>query len=418
MKHEAYGRTDVGRARERNEDAILLDSALGLYVVCDGCGGHEAGDVASRLTCEIVRRQIRRGAELLSSYARRPTRGGRRKLLELVERAVDAASKKVHAVARSEAGRAGMGTTVVLAAVVGSRAVIAHAGDSRAYLYRDGHVHLLTDDHNMANQYRKMGLITRKQAQRSRAREIITRAIGFHAKTHADTLHFELAGGDTLLLCTDGLTRYVSDVELAAEMRKVPPAELPHRLIGMANHRGGRDNISVVAVQAEPGRAGGEEDLLHRLRTLQRVPLFRHLSFRELLEVTDVAQVGTFPAGKRIIAQGAPSDRVYVSTHGTVKVVRDGRKVAELPAGSLFGEMGLIDEEPRSADVITATEVRLLAIRRLDFFSLLRRERTLAVKVLWGLCRLLDARLRTTTEKLSDVTTKLGELKRAARPFV
>ena len=420
MEHESHGLSDPGRARKENEDAILLARDLGLYVVCDGCGGQRAGAVASRMACKAIHEALGSQQAVLRSYAARPGPTKRKKVIELIVAAVNAASQQVNAAARSDADKAGMGTTVALAAVLGGRAVTAHAGDSRIYLFRGGRAHRLTEDHTLAGEYRRMGLLSGKQAKGSRLASMITRAVGRHGSAHVDTLHLELAGGDALLLCSDGLTRYVSDAEIAEALRKLPAAKAPDALVRAANRRGGADNVSVIVVRMPAGRTAADEDLVRRLRTLQRVPLFRHLSFQELLRVMDLVEMESYEPGNRVVSEGETSDRIFVSVAGTVEVVKNRRTLASLPAGSLFGEMGLIDEAPRSADVVARKGARLMVIRRKDFFALLRRRRTLAVKVLWGLCRVLNARLRRTSEKLSAmaVEDKLSELAAASRPFV
>lgn len=230
--------------------------------------------------------------------------------------------------------------------------------------------------------------------------------------------------GDTLLLCSDGLTTHVTDKELATVCAKLPAAEVPQRLIDAANHRGGKDNISAIVVRTASGDAGRVADVIGRLQALQSVPLFGHLTFQQLLGVMDIAQVENYEPGNRIITQGEKSDQIFVSVSGVVHVVRNRRKLAELPPGSLFGEMSLIDEAPRSADVVTPKGARVMSIRREDFFGLLRREKSLGVKVLWGLCRLLNARLRSTSSKLSGIQIAAppvagaeGKSAKTMRPF-
>ena len=416
MVHESFGLTDPGAVREANEDTILLDAPSGLYVVCDGCGGQRAGAEASQLAAQVVQAVVRKHLDILTGYAARPTLRRRARAVELITAAINAASKKVHVRAQSDAAKSGMGTTIVLLAIVGERAICAHAGDSRLYLLRDGKAHRLTEDHNLANRYVRMGLLSRKQADQSASAGMITRVVGRHAEAHAETLHFDLVAGDAFLLCSDGLSKYVSDDEIATVFEKVPPAKVPEQMVRIAKKRGGDDNVSAVVVRlaGEPGERG--RDVLARLQALQSVPLFRHLSFEELLRVMDIAQVEHYEAGAQIVAQGTASDRLFVLAAGSVCVVKDGTTLATLPAGSLFGEMGLLDEAPRSADVLAAEPVRLMAIARDDFFALLRRERSLAVKVLWGLSCLLNDRLRATTANLSGSLATAPA--RPRRPFV
>ena len=402
MSHTSYGLSHVGRLLDVNEDSILMAENLGVYILCDGCGGHSAGEVASKIAAKITLEGIEANSEVLANYASNPSQAGGEEVISVLHDAINAASSEVHKTARSDKGKAGMGTTVVVLIVLGENAIVAHAGDSRAYLIRGGKTHPVTEDHNMASHYVRLGLLKADKAPNSRWASMLTRAVGYHEHVHVDTLHFALAPEDSLLLCSDGLTRYLSRNELAEVFAAEPISNVPHELIRRANTRGGADNISVIVVQMPPGKSDRADDVIRGMQTLKKVPLFKHLTFHELLQVMDLTSIRSFESGRSIVDEGDTSDTIFVSVSGLVEVVKGGRKIAELPAGSVLGEMGLIDFEPRSASIVAVKPTRLLAICRKDFFALLRRESTLAVKVLWGLCRVLNGRLRDTSENLRE----------------
>jgi len=402
MPHKSYGLSHVGRLLDVNEDNILIDDDLGVYILCDGCGGHSAGEVASEIAAKTTLDGIQAKSEVLANYAASPSKTAQCKVVSVLNDAINAASREVHQIARSDKGKAGMGTTIVVLAVLGDNAIVAHAGDSRAYLIRGGKAHEITEDHNMASHYVRLGLITAEKAGTSRWASMLTRAIGYHEHVHVDTLHFALAPEDTLMLCSDGLTRYLSRNEIAEVLAAEPISNVPHELIRQANFRGGADNISAIVLQFPSGKSEHANDAIGGMLALKKVPLFKHLTFHELLRVMDLTSIVSFEKGQGIVAEGDMSDTIFVSLSGSVEVVKGGRKIAELPAGSVLGEMGLIDSLPRSASIIATTPTRLLAIYRKDFFALLRRQRTLAAKVLWGLCRVLNGRLRDTSENLRE----------------
>ncbi|MDP6545507.1 MAG: cyclic nucleotide-binding domain-containing protein [Phycisphaerae bacterium] len=402
MSHKSYGLSHVGRVLDVNEDSILMDDDLGVYVLCDGCGGHAAGEVASQIAAETTLAAITANSELLANYASAPSQAGAGEVISVLNNAINTASKQVHAIARSDKGKAGMGTTIVVLLVLGENAIVAHAGDSRAYLIRGGKAHEVTEDHNMASHYVRLGLITAEKARNSRWSSMLTRAVGYHEHVQIDTLRFALAPEDTLLLCSDGLTRYLWRNELAGVFAAQPIANVPHELIRQANARGGADNISAIALQIPPGQSDHADDAIGGMQAIKKVPLFKHLTFHELLRVMDLTSIRSFEKGQSIVAEGDLSDTIFVSISGTVEVVKGGRKIAELPASTVLGEMGLIDSEPRSASIVATKPTRVLAIYRKDFFALLRRQRTLAAKVLWGLCRVLNGRLRDTSENLRE----------------
>src|SRR6476659_7623382 len=161
--------TDVGRVREHNEDNFLVDKKLGLFVVCDGMGGHAAGEVASALAVRTLHEEIKREADLLTDYARGGAGGARvskRDILNMLEFAVNRASSRVHAEAAKDEKKRGMGTTIVGVLFVGAQAFIVHVGDSRLYLLRDGVLEQVTEDHNVYNELLKRKKMTREQIEK------------------------------------------------------------------------------------------------------------------------------------------------------------------------------------------------------------------------------------------------------------
>jgi protein phosphatase len=228
--------TDIGHVREGNEDAYLLLDPL--YAVADGMGGHRGGEVASNLALQTVRGMFEDDEGSLT---------------EQVERANRAVFE------RSQADRevAGMGTTLTAALVRGSRATIAHVGDSRAYLFRDRRLHLLTEDHTLVHRMVLEGEITAAEAESHPNRSILTRALGVDDVLQVDEGVVDLRTGDRLLLCTDGLTAMLSEREIRTVLDETPdPHEAVGRLVRMANDAGGIDNITVVLLDlVEEGRA-------------------------------------------------------------------------------------------------------------------------------------------------------------------
>lgn len=243
MKWESAALTDRGRRRPQNEDAFLTRVELGVFAVADGMGGHAAGDVASRLAVQQVADAI------TDAYSRR---FGIRRATETLESAVLRGNREILAVAGREPDKAGMGTTLTTLALVSRdrRAAIAHVGDSRAYLYRDGRLSQLTRDHTWVQEQVGAGLLTQEQARRHPFGNILTQALGTDAEIRVDTHAFEILTGDLLLLCSDGLTAMLDDDGIGAILRESPDLEaVAQRLIDQANERGGHDNITVVLVR-------------------------------------------------------------------------------------------------------------------------------------------------------------------------
>lgn len=405
MKHNSYGATDLGMRRASNEDYLhmeRLSDEVAIYMVCDGIGGQASGEVASKLTAEVSSRVLRADLSVLEKYAGTPSFKNRLAAIQLLELSLETACREIHDMSLRAPEHRGMGSTVVLLALMGNHAIITHAGDSRAYLIRDGHVYQLTDDHSMIAEQLRRGLISPDEAAKSHSGSVITRAIGDRAKVEPDSLHLELAAGDLFLLCTDGFSNYFSVPQIKDMVREAELPDLPMHLIDQANAKGGRDNITCVCVRIEELNARSLVDPVTKTRTLQKIPLFSRLSYRELLRVLSMAHEVAFSTGEIIIKEGTMGGGLFITLDGAVEVTKKDQVLAKLGQGSFFGEMGLIDNAPRSADIVAAAPSKMLVIERGDFYDLLRQNPVLSVRLLWSFCQVLNTRLRSTSDELAD----------------
>ena len=263
MELTAFGLTDVGQVRPHNEDAILLEPSLALYAVADGMGGHKGGEVASRICLDALKDYLLKavgGQAPLVGQADAAHSGA----ANLLGSAVRFANRAVFEAAFAKPEWRGMGTTIVAMLVKDNRAVIAHVGDSRAYLLRNGQFEQLTEDHSWIEEQVRAGLMSRDEALFAKGRNVLTRAIGLEEAVQVDLDEQELQPGDQLLLCSDGLFGMVADEEIAALVGVAGNPEAACReLVACANGRGGRDNISVVLVTL-----GAEKGLLAGMRRL------------------------------------------------------------------------------------------------------------------------------------------------------
>jgi PPM family protein phosphatase len=236
---EQYAGTDTGRQRRANEDSLLARSPL--FVVADGMGGAQAGEVASRIAVESFKHGLDDATEpelALSALA-----------LE--------ANSRIHELSHSNAEQAGMGTTLTAVYVGEQEVAIAHVGDSRAYCLRDGELLRLTDDHSLVDELVRQGRLTPEEAVEHPQRSVITRALGPEVTVEIDTRSFRARPGDVYLLCSDGLTTMLGEAQLAAVLLAHPRlSDAGESLIAAANQAGGRDNITVVLLRLEDVGAG------------------------------------------------------------------------------------------------------------------------------------------------------------------
>jgi len=233
---EQYAGTDTGLQRRANEDSLLARSPL--FVVADGMGGAQAGEVASKIAVESFHGGLPDGSP--------PEEG-------LAAHAL-AANARIHALSRENAEQAGMGTTLTAVYVGEQEVAIAHVGDSRAYCLREGELLRLTDDHSLVDELIREGRLTPEEAEDHPQRSIITRALGPEETVEVDTRSFRARAGDIYLLCSDGLTSMVPEARLAEVLRLHAGARLRdigEALIAEANRAGGRDNITVILLRLE-----------------------------------------------------------------------------------------------------------------------------------------------------------------------
>ncbi len=250
---EQYSGSDTGRQRRANEDSLMVRSPL--FVVADGMGGAQAGEVASKVAADTFQGGLPDGAEPEAALAG----------------LVQEANSRIHELSHANAEQAGMGTTLTAIYVGELEVAIAHVGDSRAYCMRGGELLRLTDDHSLVDELLRQGRLTPEEAVEHPQRSVITRALGIEGTVEVDTRSFRGLAGDVYLICSDGLTTMITEQEIASVLASTPALrEAGERLIAAANEAGGRDNITVILLRLE--EVGGEQPAVAEQATLTGIP--------------------------------------------------------------------------------------------------------------------------------------------------
>jgi protein phosphatase len=262
------GKTHVGLVRERNEDCFSVEDFLGLYVVADGMGGHQAGDVASKVAVEMINKSFRRWAKeevfedkLFGSPDNSLTRTG-----NYVLSSIRLANRVLYELALENDKYHGMGTTIAILVVTSTLVIAGNVGDSRIYMVRDGEIEQLSKDHTVVAEQVEMGMMTAEEASSTHLKHVLTKNLGSTEEVDADIFEVEPRVNDRFILCSDGLTDLVSEREILEKTQEEDnPKRLCNEFIAKALERGGHDNTTVVSVFL-PNEKGQRPSPLKKMR--------------------------------------------------------------------------------------------------------------------------------------------------------
>lgn len=240
-----HGLTDVGKKRKQNEDSFEVSDEDGFAILADGMGGREHGEVASSMAVDQLSNHLREA--LPRSIGRLAVSEQVAMAVNLLDDWIREMNLAIYRTSQETEGFGEMGTTLVCALLLDHQLVLAHVGDSRCYLYRDGALSLLTEDHSLVNSQVRSGMMTEEEARESKQKNIITRAVGTAAKVKAEIKVHHMRNGDRILMCSDGIHDMLDDEVLSGILANgAPLEEVARTLVDAANAAGGRDNITVI----------------------------------------------------------------------------------------------------------------------------------------------------------------------------
>jgi PPM family protein phosphatase len=267
LRIQTGARTDLGRVRKNNEDCYQLEPSLQLYVLSDGMGGEAHGEVASNLAVQTIVTHCRQSENSRTTPIFGDAQPDVSERTNRLASAIHLANRKVFEMSAANPEQKGMGATIVAAWIDGQRLSLAHVGDSRAYLLRAGSLDQLTADHSLVAEKVRIGILTPQEADASEMQSVLTRAVGTNSTVQVDANEQMLLVGDSLLLCSDGLTRMVTDPEIASTLLTSTSAqEAADRLVDLANEYGGADNVTAIVLRVTQKSDG----MLERLKVWKR----------------------------------------------------------------------------------------------------------------------------------------------------
>lgn len=398
----AWIKSDVGRVRTNNEDNSLADTANRLFVVADGMGGHEHGDLASGTAVESLRNYLHNAMTGLKSYAIDPSEERSRWVEQVVLGALQAANADVYNLALQKGVQENMGTTLSLLLVLSSsRAIIGHVGDSRIYRVRNKEVQQLTEDQTLLQQQLRTGAVRPEDAAKVPFGGTLLQAIGYRGEVNPDVFWIDIQPGDQFLLCSDGLSNYLIDDEIVTVFSKARGEQIVPRLIDCANARGGRDNITAVVVEVEdPNDNMGTTQLDLSSDILSQCPLFHGFEMSEIMRLLPLGQLRAFISDETLQAESAESQGLFMILAGRVGLYRRNTWLMTVGPGGHFGDFGLFDKRCAAETATCEEEVRAILFPHDALRSFTQDNPDLGVKLLYNLGEAHVRRLRNHEGRL------------------
>ncbi len=410
MKLQAWALSDLGNVRENNEDNFYCDPDHGVFVVADGVGGRDKGEVASKMVAVAAKEAAANMQAAAHEDDPHENPEHRERMLDLLRRHLRQVNTDIF---QREAGRDerhGMATTADLLVVGDEAAYVGHVGDSRVYLVRDGEIFRITEDHTYAEMLRRdeRSGVRRLADENKKFEHMLTRSMGARPHVDPDTLFLGVRPGDRFVLCTDGLTDYLSGGDILEFAIEHSGQALAEALVAEAKQRGGRDNITVVIVELQQLEDTLRElpaqnlDTIRQINFLEQIQLFEGLTTLELIKVLRTVYERTYAEGEVVLRKGEPSAALYLIVEGKIALTVDGAEVATLRAGQHFGELALFaDDRTRSATATSVGESLLLVIPADKFRKLTNGELEVGNKLLSNLVRHAATQIRIMNARLA-----------------
>lgn len=395
--------TDHGPNRKRNQDAILAADALPMFAVADGTGGESAA--------QWVVDGFASAAKVLQTHSQRVIEDGstasRLAIGAFFENAFAEASQTIKD-KREAVGGGALAASAVAATVIDRFGYIAHVGDARAYLWRGGELRCLTTDHTLAMLQLQRGEISPAEYQNSPFRHTLSQALGISPELNVDIAEVRLMHGDVIVMCSNGLTRVVSDSNLQRTLGDVELPDVPTVLIKAARASGGKDNVSVVVFEIGADNERTEPAVANAVDIVRQVFLFRLLSEQQWLSIAPYIEEKSYKDGQIIYRAGDDSEHFYIVGDGTVKLKHERKTVSEAGGGGAFGELALAGPNKRVYTAVAVGNVVCFSMSRSSFLKIVNHKPILGSRLSLALIRGLAERVTDAHDKMITIRAALG----------
>lgn len=404
MQLNAWSMTDLGCVRENNEDSHLVDSERGIFAVADGVGGSAGGEMASGRLIELIEESAEMLAELIREGNPIFDRDHREHVFNVLLERIQSANALIYEEGKEVDPMRPPATTCDVLLVSEQAAFIAHVGDSRVYLLRGSEIFRITEDHTFSEQLRREQIGDVEVLERYR--NVLTRSVGGRPQVDVDALFIDLQPGDHIMMCSDGLTDYLSGAELLEFARRSQGPELVEELVSEAKKRGGKDNITVLLVEIETVaestiRDTASFDTLKQVDILGNIELFKDLGVRDLLKIMRIIYEVSYDDGDRV-EQPLGEDRcMFIVAEGAVELLVDDTVVSHLEKGQHFGEFALVSDE-RQTQARCVGETLVLAVPARRFRAIVGEDPAVGNTLLWNLLEAATRQIRRMGDEIAN----------------
>lgn len=413
MKYVSSGHSIKGSNCNQNEDCFLIKEEIGLHIVCDGQGEDGRGAIAAQMTTDFIDQVIFANKKKILSYKDRPSDELKLNIARFLEEAINKISFQVQNEMINDSKRRQMGTTVSMVLVIGNTIFLAHVGNSRIYLFRGNSIHQLTEDHDSKKLSKKMKFGDFELVESKHKDKELTRIIGSSQRLKVDSLALEVMSEDTLLLCTDGLSDILSEEKIRdyivgtkentlskkirghVNQENLKNDDLAKMIMGNVKVSNIKDNVTAIAISFEQVKEVGEATTPQVIfSTLQKFPLFSQLNYKEMSKFMSFMKLKKFMKDENIVTEGENGEDLYIIISGTADVIVQNNILAKFVQYDYFGEISLVDKEPRMATVRASSNLEALILSKKYFDHILTDDPELSFKILWRFVQTLAARMR------------------------
>jgi serine/threonine protein phosphatase PrpC len=376
IQPQAISYSIMGARHTQNDDASVINQEQGIYIVCDGVseGGH--GNLASDLVTKNLQEKLteanqfikKNGAQLL----------GPKRLQTLQDLLLNAFSETQQNLQKAAAMNANFklaATTCIALWMDGRFAIMAHIGDTRAYLYRAGKLYQLTKDHSGLDELLKMGIPLEVATKNPMSRSL-TRAFGNARYTHPDLLKIEFQPNDFLFICTDGMYTALQQQGLQQFVTAVLQGKEPKPFVELCARQSG-DDATMIQIQFPQQSVQENGQLLQasdRIKLIQQTPLSKYFDYIQKSHIAAICEIEEYKKGSVVVQEGTDGESMYIVAKGTLEVLVKGQHITYKKAGEFFGEISLVRQVKRSATVIAKEDTILLSLKRNDLFDVFKKD--------------------------------------------